>query len=138
MEAANKGAQEHCCYSTRVCSLGYSIYLPFEPTTNPHVDVDSHHQTFFTRLEEFCDCDAFIANPGGIGTLLEVLMVAQLNQVGIMDKPLILVGEMWRQIMTHAYDNMLAGGYISKGDSSCWQYADTPEEAATQLISQFK
>ena len=133
MEAANKAAVQHC--TDGVCSLGYSIYLPFEATTNDHVQQDTHHDTFFTRLDQFCKCDAFIANPGGIGTLLEILMVAQLNQVDLMDKPLSLVGEAWKSIMDNAHDLLLRDGYISPGDNTCWTYAQTPVNAALELLS---
>ena len=70
MEAANVGAKS-VCGDEGVCSLGYSIYLPFEADTNDAVQVDTHHDDFFTRLKQFTDdCDAFIALPGGYGLSL--------------------------------------------------------------------
>ena len=134
MEAANVGAESIC--KGGACSLGYSIYLPFEAETNPAVQVDSHHRDFFTRLKQFTDdCDAFIALPGGYGTLLEVLTVIQLLQVGHMvDKPLILVGPMWRDIMHDAADRMALEGYISKEEKCFWRYASTPQLAAHMLL----
>ena len=133
MEAANKAAKEHCHQD--VCSLGYSIYLPFEPATNDHVEQDTHHKDFFTRLDQFCnDCDAFIANPGGIGTALEILIVAQLKQVELMNKPLILVGRRWKTVMNTLYDELLADGYISVKDKACWEYVETPQDAAHLLL----
>ena len=103
MEAANKGAAGVCEGST--CSLGYSIYLPFEASTNEFVQEETHHKTFFTRLDQFTEeCDAFIALPGGWGTLLEVLIVVQLLQVDhIKNKPLILVGSAWESILRGVY-----------------------------------
>ena len=77
MEAANVGAKLGCEGST--CSLGYSIYLPFESEVNCAVQCNCHHDNFFTRLKQFTDeCDAFIALPGGYGTELEILTVVQL------------------------------------------------------------
>ena len=134
MEAANEGAKS-VCEEGCTCSLGYSIWLPFEPCTNPHVQQDTHHQTFFTRLQQFCgDCDAFIANPGGFGTQLEILMALQLKQVGIIDKPIILVGTMWEQLMTHTAHELAVNGYISNEDRRLFDFAPTPQDAAHLLL----
>ncbi|HEU4340688.1 MAG TPA: LOG family protein [Candidatus Binatia bacterium] len=49
----------------------------------------------FTRLHQFVlASDAFIVAPGGIGTVLETMMIWQLLQVRhLQDTPLILVGK---------------------------------------------
>jgi uncharacterized protein (TIGR00730 family) len=135
MEAANIGARSGCEGST--CSLGYSIYLPFESETNPAVQVDSHHGNFFTRLKQFTDdCSAFVALPGGYGTQLEILTVVQLLQVGHMEeKPLILVGPMWRKVMGYTAAHLHANDFISEFDKEgLWRYARTPVEAAQMLL----
>lgn len=135
MEAANKGALSVCGEGC-TCSLGYSIYLPFESQTNDAVQHNSHHDNFFTRLEQFTtDCDAFIALPGGYGTLLEILMVVQLLQVEhLEEKPLVLVGNMWRKLMQNNAAHLLANGYISESERQFWRYANTPQEAARLLL----
>ena len=52
--------------------------------------------------------DAFVVVPGGIGTVLEMLMIWQLLQVRHVDKvPLILVGKMWRGLVDWARTSML-------------------------------
>jgi hypothetical protein len=134
MEAANVGAKLGCEGST--CSLGYSIYLPFEAETNAAVQVDSHHNDFFTRLKQFTDdCDAFIALPGGIGTQLEILTVVQLLQVKHMEqKPLILVGSMWHDIMSYTMNRMWRDRFISDDEQSFHWNAMTPMEAAERLL----
>jgi len=135
MEAANVGAKS-VCGDEGVCSLGYSIYLPFEADTNDAVQVNTHHDDFFTRLKQFTDdCDAFIALPGGVGTHLEIMTVIQLLQVGHMvDKPLILVGLMWRKIMDYTAAHLLSNEFISDGDRDLWRYSRTPLEAARCLL----
>ena len=80
------------------------------------------------------DCDAFIANPGGYGTALEILMAVQLKQVGLLDKPIIVVGRMWRQVMDTMGRELLSHGYISEGDPDLIHYAYTPQEAAHTLL----
>lgn len=134
MEAANQGAEGTCEGGT--CSLGYSIYLPFEAETNASVQIDSHHDNFFTRLQQFTDdCDAFIALPGGYGTQLEILTVVQLLQVEHMvDKPLILVGPMWKKLMHLTAEHLFANGFISDKEKVLWRYASTPDEAARMLL----
>jgi uncharacterized protein (TIGR00730 family) len=135
MEAANAGAKRVC--EGGVCSLGYSIFLPFESSTNDSVQLDSHHDNFFTRLQQFTDdCDAFIALPGGYGTLLEVLTVVQLLQVEHMKpKPLILVGSMWDNIMRYSSNLMWRNRFIGEDEQSFWWVARDPMEAATRLVA---
>jgi predicted Rossmann-fold nucleotide-binding protein len=73
------------------------VDLPFEQDTNAFVTKAFQHRTFFTRLHQFVlASDAYVVAPGGIGTILETMMIWQLLQVRHMRKsPLILVGKMW-------------------------------------------
>lgn len=137
MEAANLGALSSCQEPT--CSLGYSIYLPTEDCINDGVQHNTHHQNFFTRLKQFTDeCDAFIALPGGYGTLLEILSVIQLLQVGHMeDKPLILVGSMWRRVMEHISMSLWQERMIKEDEMSFHWYSTTPMEAAVRLDDRY-
>jgi hypothetical protein len=68
------------------------------------------HRTFFTRLHHFVlASDVFVVAPGGIGTVLETLMVWQLLQVGhLRDVPLILVGRMWPGLVEWARKSMVS------------------------------
>src|SRR6516165_4892617 len=96
MEAANEGAvAAHAPERNR--SMGIRVDLPFEQEVNPFVEQAFEHKTFFTRLHHFVlTSDAFVVAPGGIGTVLELMMVWQLLQVRhVQDAPLILVGKMW-------------------------------------------
>ena len=53
--------------------------------------------------------DAFIVAPGGIGTVLETLMIWQLVQVHhLQNTPLILVGKMWPGLIEWARTAMLS------------------------------
>src|SRR5262245_49265622 len=72
MQAANEGAKE----AGAPGSLGIGIELPFEQSLNPFVEQAFDHATFFTRLQHFVIAsDAFVVVPGGIGTVLEMLMI---------------------------------------------------------------
>lgn len=105
MQAANEGAASAGAPE----SIGIRIELPFEQDVNPFVSHAFEHGTFFTRLQHFVIAsDAFIVVPGGIGTVLEMLMVWQLLQVRHMhDVPLILVGKMWRGLVDWSATAML-------------------------------
>jgi hypothetical protein len=105
MQAANEGAT----LGGAPGSVGIRVELPFEQDVNPFVEQAFEHETFFTRLQHFVIAsDAFVVVPGGIGTVLETLMIWQLLQVRhVDDVPLILVGKMWRGLVDWARDSML-------------------------------
>jgi predicted Rossmann-fold nucleotide-binding protein len=77
---------------------------------NAFVTEAFEHRTFFTRLHQFVlASDAFLVAPGGIGTVLETMMIWQLLQVRhLQDTPLILVGAMWPGLIEWARCAMLA------------------------------
>jgi uncharacterized protein (TIGR00730 family) len=108
MQAANEGAAGSGLPDR---SIGIRVELPFEQEANPFVTQAFEHRTFFTRLHHFVlASDAFVVVPGGIGTVLETLMVWQLLQVRhVTDVPLILVGDMWRGLVDWAAASMLEG-----------------------------
>jgi uncharacterized protein (TIGR00730 family) len=105
MQAANEGAKE----AGAPGSVGIGIELPFEQGVNPFVEQAFDHQSFFTRLQHFVIAsDAFVVVPGGIGTVLEMLMIWQLLQVQHLEEvPLILVGKMWPGLIDWAKTAML-------------------------------
>jgi uncharacterized protein (TIGR00730 family) len=106
MQAANEGAAS---VGIRQGSMGIRVDLPFEQEVNPFVEQAFEHKTFFTRLHHFVIAsDAFVVVPGGIGTVLEMLMIWQLLQVRHVDNvPLILVGKMWKGLVDWASASML-------------------------------
>lgn len=107
MQAANEGAAAE---PERVQNVGIRVDLPFEQDVNAFVSQAFEHRTFFTRLHQFVlTSDAYIVAPGGIGTVLETVMIWQLLQVGhLKDVPLILVGKLWPGLLEWARQSMLA------------------------------
>jgi predicted Rossmann-fold nucleotide-binding protein len=107
MRAANEGAADA---SGKVQSVGIRVDLPFEQDVNAFVSQAFEHRTFFTRLHQFVlTSDAYIVAPGGIGTVLETMMIWQLLQVHhLRDTPLILVGPMWPGLLSWAQTAMLS------------------------------
>ena len=101
MEAANSGVLDLVERESR--SIGLPIDLPMmkEPA-NKHLDIKSSHRRFTSRLDEFMRLsNAVVVAPGGIGTLLELLYVWQLLQVGLTnDRPMILLGKaIWGDLL---------------------------------------
>jgi len=90
-------------------SVGIRVELPFEQDVNAFVSEAYEHRTFFTRLHQFVlMSDAFVVMPGGIGTVLEAMMIWQLLQVGhLQDTPLIMVGKMYAELVAWCRDHML-------------------------------
>jgi uncharacterized protein (TIGR00730 family) len=129
MQAANEGAKE----AGAPGSVGIRVDLPFEQDVNPFVEQAFEHETFFTRLHHFVIAsDAFVVVPGGIGTVLEMLMVWQLLQVRhIDDVPLILVGKMWKGLVDWTRMAMLDPrlALASPGDLQIPQCVETADEA---------
>jgi hypothetical protein len=129
MQAANEGARVGGASG----SMGIRVELPFEQDVNAFVEQAFEHETFFTRLHHFVIAsDAFVVVPGGIGTVLEMLMIWQLLQVRHMDNvPLILVGKMWRGLVDWARSSMLDPrlALINEEDLKIPQCLDTADEA---------
>ena len=110
MQAANEGERlGDVADVTR--SYGLNVELPHEQEANPYVERLFHHGTFFSRLHHFVRLSsAYVVMPGGIGTTLEALLVWQLIQVGhLKDRPLIMVGDMWTELIEWGRKNWLSG-----------------------------
>src|SRR5262249_51543942 len=107
MQAANEGAAES---GGRAQSLGIRGELPVRQEGNALVGMAFERRTFFPRLHQFGTApDAFIVARGGIGTVLETMMIWQLLQVRhLTAPPLILVGRMWRDLVPGAGGSMLS------------------------------
>ena len=112
MQAANEGSVI-ADPADLTQSIGVRIDLDFEQETNPFVEKVYSHRTFFSRLHHFVLLsDAFVVVPGGIGTALEFWMIWQLLQVRkLQDVPLIVVGQMWADMVDWAEQYMMNGDF---------------------------
>ncbi len=139
MQAANEGAAAAGA-PERNQSVGIRVDLPFEQEVNPFVEQAFEHKTFFTRLHQFVlMSDAFVVAPGGIGTVLETMMVWQLLQVRhVRDTPLILVGKMWAALVDWARAHLLTTDppLASAEDMAIPVCFNTTDEAITLLRAQ--
>jgi hypothetical protein len=132
MQAANEGAKAANA-PERVQSMGIRVELPFEQEVNPFVEQSFLHRSFFSRLHHFVlISDAFIVAPGGIGTVLEAMMIWQLLQVRhVQDTPLIFAGPMWAELVDWARTYMLRPGFelANREDMELPLCVDTADEA---------
>ncbi|GDX52627.1 cytokinin riboside 5'-monophosphate phosphoribohydrolase [Bacteroidota bacterium] len=97
MEAANKGA-----FEAGGISIGCNIKLPHEQKENPYLTREVTFKHFFVRkVLMFKYSYAFVAMPGGLGTLDELFEALTLIQTGkIKGFPVILFGkEYWSNLL---------------------------------------
>ncbi len=136
MQAANEGASA-ANSPERNRSVGIRVEMPFEQEVNPFVEQAFEHKTFFTRLHHFVlTSNAFVVSPGGIGTVLELMMIWQLLQVKhVHDTPLILVGKMWSELVDWAKANLLKPqlSLASPADLDIPRRVSTADEAVAIL-----
>ena len=130
MEAVNKGAQ-----SAGGPSIGFNIKLPNQQEPNKYIDHNKlvSFQYFFVRKVMFLKyAQAFIALPGGFGTLDEISEAITIIQTGKSERfPVILIGKSyWEGFYRWIRDTMFEEkGYIGADDLGFIYLEDTPEKA---------
>ncbi len=134
MEAVNRGAREAGGYT-----VGSNIKLPVEEAPNPYLDRWVEFRYFFVRkmmLEKYSY--AFLALPGGIGTLDEIFETSVLIQTGKMQKfPFVLLGKsFWTPLRDYLRERMLSAGTIDPEDVGRWLITDSAEEAVATIRDQ--
>lgn len=135
MEAANRGA-----YRADTPSIGLNISLPFEQDPNCYItpDLNFEFHYFFMRKFWFVYlAKAFVAMPGGFGTLDELSEILTLRQTQKVTKPLPIVlynDIFWKSLID--LDYLAETGMISRSDLDLFVYINTPEEAFDYLTKE--
>jgi uncharacterized protein (TIGR00730 family) len=132
MEAANRGARE-----AGGRSIGCNIVLPKEQAPNEYLDLFVEFRYFFVRKVMLVKYSyAFVALPGGFGTLDEIFEAATLIQTGkITNFPLVLIGvDYWKDLYELLRDRMVREGTIAAADVDLLQLTDSPA-AAMEIIN---
>jgi uncharacterized protein (TIGR00730 family) len=130
MEAANRGAKE-----AGGRSIGCNIELPQEQKPNAYLDRWVTFRHFFVRKVMLVKYSyAYIAMPGGFGTLDEVTEAATLIQTGkVSHFPLVLMGvEFWKPLLEFMRGTLVKEGTIGPDDVDFY-VTDSPEEAAAHV-----
>ena len=133
MEAGNLGA-----FNQGGKSIGIQIELPFEAVANDYIDKLVTCRYFFTRKVFFLKySQAFVAFPGGFGTLDELFETLTLVQTGHMRMvPIVLVGkDYWNGMIKWIKSTMLEDGKVSKKDLDLFKVVDTAEDAMKYILS---
>jgi uncharacterized protein (TIGR00730 family) len=131
MEAANRGARE-----AGGPSIGCNIELPQEQQPNPYLDRWITFRYFFVRKLMLVKYSyAFIALPGGFGTLDEIFETATLIQTHkIRDFPLVLMGrDYWQPLVDFLRQRLVKEATIDPGDAERILVTDSPQEAVESV-----
>jgi len=132
MEAANKGA-----FEANGTSVGLNIILPQEPNDNKYQTISLPFEYFFSRKAAFfMHSFAYIALPGGFGTMDELFETLTLIQTGkVPPAPIILVGsEYWQGLIDWIRDQMLGNGMISAHDLNLYIIEDNPDKVVQHIL----
>jgi uncharacterized protein (TIGR00730 family) len=131
MEAANRGAKEAGGYS-----VGCNIELPKEQKPNAWLDRWLTFRYFAVRKIMLVKYSyAFIALPGGFGTLDEIFETATLIQTGkIKDFPIVLMGRQYQEpLLSFFRDRLIAEKTIDPIDAERILVTDSAEEAVGSI-----
>jgi uncharacterized protein (TIGR00730 family) len=135
MEAGMEGAG-------RERAIGVLIRLPFEGGANEIIAGDpklTEMKYFFTRkLMLMKESEAFVALPGGFGTLDETFELLTLTQTGkSVPVPIVLLdtpgGTYWRGFQRFLEEEVAAAGMISPPDQSLYRITDSVDEAIAEI-----
>lgn len=134
MEAASRGAAESGGHVIGVTCEEVETWRKVKP--NAWIIEERRFNTLHERLLALIDgCDAAIALPGGVGTLLEIAMMWNRMIVdAIPQRPLILVGDGWKEVMNSFYSAQ--DGYVSPGSRRLIYLAKNVDEAFQILQDQ--
>jgi uncharacterized protein (TIGR00730 family) len=130
MEAANRGAKE-----AGGRSLGVNIILPKEQAPNRYLDKMVSCRYFFVRkVLLFKYSFAFVALPGGLGTLDELTEALTLIQTKtIIHFPVVLIGAAYWRGFIELLEDMVKAGTVSPDDLKLFLVTDDLKEAIEHI-----
>ena len=128
MEAANRGASE-----AGGRTIGLNIGLPHEQRPNPWITrgLGFEFHYFFMRKLWFAHlARAFVAFPGGFGTLDELFEILTLAQTRKLDRRILILlygHEYWKEIVDFAA--LVRHGMVAPEELDLIHFVDSPAEA---------
>jgi uncharacterized protein (TIGR00730 family) len=97
MQGVSQGATE---VGGRATGITCAVFDGARPGGNPYLSDSVHAPDLLARLRKLVDLsDAYVVLYGGVGTLLERFLVWNLLDIGIINRPCILVGAFWRRVL---------------------------------------
>jgi uncharacterized protein (TIGR00730 family) len=132
MEAANRGARD-----AGGRSVGCNIDLPMEQDPNRYLDtVVNCHYFFVRKVLLFKYSYAFVALPGGLGTLDELCEALTLIQTGkIQNFPVVLIGTGYWSPFIALLREMVDQGAVAPSDLDLLKVTDDIDEAVAHIES---
>ena len=125
MEAVSRGAKEA---GGRTIGITVDVFGGRSP--NPYIDEEIGTSTLLLRLDKLTEvADGYIVLGGGIGTLLEMALVWNLQLMAVFDKPIVLLGSDWRAAVERCSEHLM----IRAVDLEALTLVDTPEQAVEAL-----
>lgn len=130
MEAGNRGARD-----VGATSVGCTIELPAEQSSNPYLDVEISFEHFFVRKVMLVKYSyAFVVMQGGFGTGDEMFEALTLIQTGkIQQFPVVLMGVDYWSDLVEQLEAMVDRSMISRADLRLLLVTDDPAEAAAHI-----
>lgn len=131
MEAANRGAKD-----AGGSSVGCNIQLPMEQKPNSYLDTWVEFRYFFVRKLMLAKYSyAYVAMPGGFGTMDEFFEVATLVQTGkIKNFPLVLMGaDYWAPLLDFMKNTLVKENTIEQADLDRIFVSDSPAEVVGRI-----
>ncbi|MGH9465618.1 MAG: TIGR00730 family Rossman fold protein [Thermoanaerobaculia bacterium] len=132
MEAASRGGKEGGGRT-----VGCNIELPAEQQVNPYVDQFVEFRYFFVRKVMLIKYSyAFVAMPGGFGTMDEIFELATLIQTGKIEPyPIVMMGrEYWQPLFQLLQSRMFREATLSPDEIGPLLLTDDPEQAMEWLV----
>jgi len=132
MEAANRGAAE-----AGGRTIGLNIGLPHEQRPNPYITpgLSFEFHYFFMRKLWFAHlARAFVAFPGGFGTLDELFEMLTLSQTGKLHRRVMVLlygSSYWNELVD--FQALVRHGMIRPEDLALFRLVDSPAEAIELL-----
>ena len=137
MEAVSRGAKDACG-----ATIGITAKF-FNARANAWVDEEVQVDTWQHRLFELIHCgDGYVACKGGTGTLVELAVVWEMLNKGVMEgKPFVVLGDFWRPVLDRVREVEVPGRPSTEAVASPWreaggrliQVASSPSAAADFL-----
>jgi uncharacterized protein (TIGR00730 family) len=126
MEAASRGAREA---GGRVLGI---VMNQFKSEPNRFLTDKVATDHFYDRLQNLITRSVgFVAMRGGMGTVTEISLVWNKLQTGVLERrPLVLVGECWRNVVDSWQENLA----VSASDVSFLDFANNADEACAAII----
>jgi uncharacterized protein (TIGR00730 family) len=131
-----QGIMAAVCRGAQDVGIGFTVGITVEPWSakvplNEWVDHVVEARDLFARLPFIADADAWVAFPGGVGTLKEVALCWNLVQNGLAEpRPFVLVGERWARLLEVFRDALIVS---DPAHFDLLEHVDTAEEALERV-----